>query len=137
MLFCLAGFAQQTITGVVLEEATSEPLAGAAVQVKDSQSGTIADADGRFSISVSPGQTLLFSYIGMIPQEVVVKASMTEITIKMLSDAVDINEVVVVGSGVQKKVNLFRFFRKGGYAGTPSGCRCRTEPARYGAGFAG
>ena len=68
MLFCLAGFAQQTVTGVILEEATSEPLAGAAVQVKDSQNGTIADADGRFSISVSPGQTLLISYIGLIPR---------------------------------------------------------------------
>lgn len=106
MLFCLASFAQQNITGVVLEEATSEPLAGAAVQVKDSQTGTIADADGRFSIAVSPGQTLLFSYIGMLPQEVVVKASMTEITVKLKSDAIDINEVVVVGYGVQKKVNL-------------------------------
>lgn len=106
MLFCLASFAQQNITGVVLEEATSEPLAGAAVQVKDSQTGTIADADGRFSIAVSPGQTLLFSYIGMLPQEVMIKASMTEITVKMKSDAIDINEVVVVGYGVQKKVNL-------------------------------
>lgn len=62
MLFCLAGFAQQTVTGVILEEATSEPLAGAAVQVKDSQNGTIADADGRFSISVSPGQTFNILY---------------------------------------------------------------------------
>ena len=106
MLFCLAGFAQQTVTGVILEEATSEPLAGAAVQVKDSQNGTIADADGRFSISVSPGQTLLISYIGLIPQEILVKEGMKDLTIKMLSDAVDINEVVVVGYGVQKKVNL-------------------------------
>ena len=106
MLFCLAGFAQQTVTGVILEEATSEPLAGAAVQVKDSQNGTIADADGRFSISVSPGQTLLISYIGLIPQEILIKEGMKDLTIKMLSDAVDINEVVVVGYGVQKKVNL-------------------------------
>ena len=106
MLFCLAGFAQQTVTGVILEEATSEPLAGAAVQVKDSQNGTIADADGRFSISVSPGQTLLISYIGLIPQEILIKEGMKDLTIKMLSDAVDINEVVVVGHGVQKKVNL-------------------------------
>ncbi|HBA29071.1 MAG TPA: SusC/RagA family TonB-linked outer membrane protein, partial [Parabacteroides goldsteinii] len=97
MLFCLAGFAQQTVTGVILEEATSEPLAGAAVQVKDSQNGTIADADGRFSISVSPGQTLLISYIGLIPQEILIKEGMKDLTIKMLSDAVDINEVVVVG----------------------------------------
>ena len=106
MLFCCAVFAQQNVNGVVIEEATSEPLAGAAVQVKNSQSGTIADADGKFSISVSPGQTLLISYIGMIPQEILVKEGMTNLTIKMLSDAVDINEVVVVGYGVQKKVNL-------------------------------
>lgn len=103
MLFCLVSFAQQNVTGIILEEATSEPLAGAAVQVKDSHSGTIADADGRFSISVSPGQTLLVSYIGMISQEILIKSGMNDITVKMLSDAVDINEVVVVGYGVQKK----------------------------------
>ena len=106
MLFCCAVYAQQNVSGVVIEEATSEPLAGAAIQVKDSQSGTIADAEGRFTLSVSPGQTLLISYIGMIPQEILVKGNMTSLTIKMLSDAVDINEVVVVGYGVQKKVNL-------------------------------
>ncbi len=50
----LGRFCSANSNGVILEEATSEPLAGAAVQVKDSQNGTIADADGRFSISVSP-----------------------------------------------------------------------------------
>ena len=54
MLFCCAVYAQQNVSGVVIEEATSEPLAGAAIQVKDSQSGTIADAEGRFTLSVSP-----------------------------------------------------------------------------------
>lgn len=106
LLFCLVGFAQQNISGIVLEEATSEPLAGAAVQVKGSQNGTMADADGRFTLAASPGQTLLISYIGMISQEIPVKEGVKEITIKMLSDAVDLNEVVVVGYGVQKKVNL-------------------------------
>lgn len=106
LLFCLVSFAQQNISGIVLEEATSEPLAGAAVQVKGSQNGTMADADGRFTLAASPGQTLLISYIGMISQEIPVKEGVKEITIKMLSDAVDLNEVVVVGYGVQKKVNL-------------------------------
>lgn len=106
MLCCFVGFAQQNVNGVVLEEATSEPLAGAAVQVKNSLNGTIADADGKFSITVSPGETLLVSYIGMIPQEIPVKQGMLNLTIKMISDAVDLSEVVVVGYGVQKKVNL-------------------------------
>lgn len=106
MLFSYAGFAQQNLSGVVIEEATSEPLAGAAIQVKDTNNGTIADADGKFTIMVSPGQTLLVSYIGLISQEIPIKNGMTNITVTLLSDAVDINEVVVVGYGVQKKVNL-------------------------------
>lgn len=106
MLFSYAGFAQQNLSGVVIEEATSEPLAGAAIQVKDTNNGTIADADGKFTIVVLPGQTLLVSYIGLISQEIPIKNGMTNITVTLLSDAVDINEVVVVGYGVQKKVNL-------------------------------
>ena len=121
MLFCSAVFAQQNVNGVVIEEATSEPLAGAAVQVKNSQSGTIADADGKFSISVSPGQTLLISYIGMIPQEILVKEGMTNLTIKMLSDAVDINEVVVVWCTEESESDRFGFFGERRGAGASSG----------------
>lgn len=106
MLFCYAGFAQQNVNGVVIEEATSEPLAGAVIQVKNTSNGIIADADGKFTIAVSPGQTLLISYIGLLSQEIPVKEGMNTITVKLLSDAIDMNEVVVVGYGVQKKVNL-------------------------------
>lgn len=106
MLFCCAIFAQQNITGIVIEEATSESLAGAAIQVKNTSNGTITDADGKFTIAVSPGQTLLISYIGLLPKEILVKEGMSTITVKLVSDVIDINEVVVVGYGVQKKVNL-------------------------------
>ena len=122
MLFCCAVYAQQNVSGVVIEEATSEPLAGAAIQVKDSQSGTIADAEGRFTLSVSPGQTLLISYIGMIPQEILVKGNMTSLTIKMLSDAVDINEVVVeLWCTEESEPDRFGFFGERRGAGASSG----------------
>lgn len=106
MLICYVGFAQQNVNGVIIEEATSEPLAGAVIQVKNTSNGTIADTNGRFTIAASPGQTLFISYIGLLSQEILVKEGMNNITVKLVSDAIDINEVVVVGYGVQKKVNL-------------------------------
>ena len=69
LLLATAGFAQNKVEGVVMNE-NSEPLAGVAVIVKGTQKGVSTDAKGYFSIDAKKGQTLTFSYIGMINQSV-------------------------------------------------------------------
>jgi TonB-linked SusC/RagA family outer membrane protein len=67
--------------------------------------GTITDADGKFSLNVSPGATLIVSYIGYVTQEVAM-GNRTDLRIVLSEDTQALEEVVVVGYGVQKKINL-------------------------------
>lgn len=105
-LVCCAGFAQQKINGVVYEADTMEPLIGAAVIVKGTTAGMTTDLDGKFSIMASVGETLSVSYLGMITQDILVKKDMSDLTIKLEKDAMNIDEVVVVGYGVTRKRDL-------------------------------
>ena len=111
MLLCLCStvMAQQekvVVKGVVTDEA-KEPLIGVNVTVKgNSAVGTITDMDGKYTLSVSSGKnTLIFSYIGYVTQEIAV-GSQNTIDVVLLDDAQALEEVVVVGYGTQKKVNL-------------------------------
>ena len=91
-------------TGVV-KDVTGESVIGASVVVKGTTNGTITDFDGNFSLSgVKKGATLQVSFVGYKTQEVVWNGSSLTITLKDDTQALD--EVVVVGYGVQKKVNL-------------------------------
>ncbi len=108
-LLCLvwcAGFAQQKINGVVFEAETMEPLIGAAVMVKGTTTGQTTDLDGKFSIMASVGETLSISYLGMVTQDIPVKSGMSDLTVKLVKDAMNIDEVVVVGYGVTRKRDL-------------------------------
>ncbi len=102
----ILGFAQQRVSGVVLDEQTLEPLIGAAVMIKGTTTGQTTDIDGQFTIDVSPGQTLLVSYIGMIGKEVVITSGMNNLTIKLDKDNLLLDEVVVVGYGVTRKRDI-------------------------------
>lgn len=93
-----------TISGKVIDSYGDE-LIGVSISVKGTTEGIITDIDGNYSIQVEPGKTLVFSYIGYVSQEVVVGSQQT-IDIKMVEDTQNIEEIVVVGYGVQKKVNL-------------------------------
>ena len=99
-------FAQsQTIRGSVSDE-TGAPLPGATVVVKGTQNGTTTDADGRFQITTpGPDALLIISFIGFQEQEVSADADQ-EISITLKQSSQQLNEVVVVGYGTQKKVNL-------------------------------
>jgi len=99
-------FAQNiTVTGTVTD-VTNEPLIGVNVQVKGTTIGTVTDIDGRYSISVPGGQTVLvFSYVGFLPQELTVGNQRT-LNVVMREDTQRLEEVVIVGYGIQKKVNL-------------------------------
>jgi TonB-linked SusC/RagA family outer membrane protein len=80
----------------------NEPLIGVSVLVKGTTNGTVTDLDGRYSLSASQGQTLVFSYIGYISQEIKVGPNGT-INVALKEDTETLDEVVVVGYGVQKK----------------------------------
>ena len=92
------------VSGTVIER-TREPLAGAMILEKASGNGTITDADGRFSLSVSPDATIEISFIGYITQTIKVDIA-APMEIVMEEDAQGLDEVVVVGYSVQRKVNL-------------------------------
>jgi len=93
---------QLTANGVVLD-ATGEPAIGATVMVKGTANGTVTDFDGNFSIDAKEGDILVFSYVGYQTQELRAGESMK---IAMREDNELLDEVVVVGYGTQKKVNL-------------------------------
>lgn len=82
-----------------------EELIGVSISVKGTTGGTITDVNGNYNLQAEPGQTLVFSYIGYTTQEVVVNNQQI-LNIQMLEDSQNLEEVVVVGYGVQKKVNL-------------------------------
>ena len=93
------------VTGTV-KDANGEPIIGANVTVKgDSSIGTITDIDGRFTLDVPAGAVLQVTYIGFASQDVVV-GKRKELSVTMSEDTEMLDEVVVVGYGVQKKVNL-------------------------------
>jgi TonB-dependent starch-binding outer membrane protein SusC len=95
-------FYAKTITGRVTSDA-GEPLIGASVSLKGTSSGAVTDANGNFSLSVpDEGGILVVSYIGFIQQEVPIN-DRTTINIVLQTDAKALEEVVVIGYGVQKK----------------------------------
>lgn len=93
------------VYGVVKDE-SGETIIGANVWVKDTTTGVVTDIDGRYQINLNNSKaTLVFSYLGMKTQEIVV-GDKSEINVVLKADAEQLDEVVVVGYGVQKKVNL-------------------------------
>ena len=91
------------VSGVVTDEA-GEPLIGVSVLVKGTTLGNITDLNGRFSLDVPEGSILEISYIGYKTQSI--KAQREPMNIVLKEDAQKLVEVVVVGFGTQKKVNL-------------------------------
>ena len=96
---------KRLISGVVRDKSTNETLPGVSVLEKGSKNGTITNMDGKYELSVSAGSTLVVSYIGMKPQEVKVGSTST-LNVVLESSNEQIDEVVVVGYGQQKKANL-------------------------------
>ncbi len=96
---------KKEITGNVTDE-RGQPLPGVSVTVKGTTMGITTDADGNFTLQI-PGDAkmLLFTFIGMKSQEVDISGK-SKVNIRLIEQVVDINEVVTVGYGIQKKVNL-------------------------------
>ena len=95
---------ERELTGVVTD-AKGEPIIGANVVIKGTTQGSITDLDGRFVLQVPENAVLQISYIGYVMQEVEV-GNKTSVTILLKEDSQALEEVVIVGFGAQKKVNL-------------------------------
>ena len=95
---------KKTITGTIVDP-SGMPVIGANVMVKGTTNGTITDMDGNFSLEVASGATLMVSYIGFANQEIKI-GNQTVLSITLKEDAEALDELVVVGYGTQKKVNL-------------------------------
>ena len=94
-----------SVSGVVKDE-SGEPIIGASVVDKDNPSnGVITDIDGRFKLTLS-GDAFMVSYVGYVNQTISVKQGVSNYEVVLKEDAELLDEVVVVGYGVQKKANL-------------------------------
>ncbi len=93
------------VSGQVVD-ADGEPLIGATVRVKGSDVGVITDLDGNFQVDAPANATLLISYVGFKDREIAVNGRAVIETIQLESDANLLDQVVVVGYGVQKKADL-------------------------------
>ncbi|GAB6009526.1 TonB-dependent receptor [Dysgonomonas reticulitermitis] len=103
----LSIFPQQAVhvvTGIV-KEANGETIVGASVREKGTTNGVLTDENGRFKISVEDNAVLQISFLGYISQEVSAKGK-SNVQVVLQEDLQNLEEVVIVGYGVQKKVNL-------------------------------
>lgn len=102
-LFSLSIFAQEIVLkGVVTSAGDNQPLPGVTVVVKGTTNGTVTDINGGYQLKVSTNAVLEYSFVGMKTQEVIV-GGRTQINVQLENTAFDVDEVVVVGYGVQKK----------------------------------
>lgn len=96
---------QKAVCQGVVKDASGEPLVGATAAVKGTTNGSVTDFNGNFSISnVKKGDVIVISYVGYVSQEIVWNGQ--PLNIKLKEDSTLLNEVVVVGYGSQKKVNV-------------------------------
>lgn len=124
LLVSVTMFAQgnmATVASKVVDAATGEPLIGVTIKEEGSNRGTVSDLDGNFTLQVKVGATIEVSYLSYKTQRF--KYDALPGTIKMVENTETINEVVVVGYGSQKKVNL------SGSVSAIEGSKLSTQPA--------
>ena len=104
LIFSFWAWAQQVqISGVVKSATDNLPLPGVSISIKGTVTGVLTDINGIYTIKASPNQVLVFSFIGMNSQEIPVTASSKTIDVVLTEAATNLQEVVVVGYGTQKK----------------------------------
>jgi len=97
---------QRTVTGTVTDSQTSQAMPGVNVLIKGTTTGSISDANGRYSIIViDPNSVMVFSFIGYVSEEVPM-AGRSVVDVALRSELLQLEEVVVIGYGTQKKVNV-------------------------------
>ncbi len=95
-----------TVKGRIVDAENGEPLPGATVQQTGTTNGTVTDLDGNFSLSVPSDATLSISFVGFLSEEIAVGGKANLGTISLVSDLKQLDQVVVVGYGTQRKVDL-------------------------------
>ena len=94
-------FAQERMVSGVVTDNSGLPIPGVNVLIKGTSEGTQTDFDGKYSIKVSPSQTLIFSFVGMKSREVI--ASSTSLNVKMDDNSVELEGVVVTSQGIKRE----------------------------------
>ena len=92
------------VKGTVLDE-NGAPLPGASIRVKGTTTGTVTKSDGKFSLDVATNAILVISYTGYYSKEVSVNG-LTTLSIELTPDSSELNEIVVVGYGIQKRADV-------------------------------
>ena len=108
LAICTSAFAQKTIkvSGTVTDE-QNQPLIGVNVTIQGVTGfGTTTDVDGKYTIEMEPYNRLVFSYIGFVEQEVLIKEQTKQNVVMKEDDATSLDEVVITGTGVQKKLTV-------------------------------
>jgi hypothetical protein len=101
VLIAQIGFAQQRSVNGTVTDKSGLPLPGVSILLKGTSEGAQTDIDGKFSIMASPTQVLIFSYIGMKPQEVV--ATLTTLNVKLADNAVELYGVIITALGIKRE----------------------------------
>lgn len=101
LLISYAATAQRSVSGRIISGEDQSPLPGVNILVKGTTNGTISDAEGRFSVTVSENDILVFSFVGYISQELPV-GSRSDFAVTLESDAQQLSEVVVTALGIAK-----------------------------------
>ncbi len=102
---CCTAFAQRIVKGQVVSDSENEPLIGVAIVEKGTSNGTVTDIDGNFSLKINNNATLVISYVGYTTQQVQPNGQ-TNLSIRLQEDNKLLEDVVVIGYGVQKKSDL-------------------------------
>src|ERR1700722_10195495 len=105
MVSSLVVTAQTKHTGKVIGADDKLPVVGASVRIKGTNTGTVTDVNGDFTLALSPGNVLVVSYIGYVTQEVTIRGT-DFITISLQPSASTLNEVVVTGYQTQLKKDI-------------------------------
>lgn len=106
LFFHFGAYSQTEVSGKVTSRANQEPLPGVSILVKETGTGVVTNEEGEFSLTVpEAGRTLVFSFIGMAKQEVVI-GNQTVFDIRLAEDQQNLDEVVVVGYGTMDRRRL-------------------------------
>lgn len=103
LILPISMFAQSTLTGVVLDSGSQQPLPGVNIVIKGTSNGTTTDFDGNFSLEkVKQGEEIVFSYLGY-KESTITYTGQNNITVTLSEDAQQLQDVVVIGYGTVKK----------------------------------
>ncbi|MCB4807254.1 TonB-dependent receptor [Tamlana sp. 62-3] len=105
LFLCVLSYAQSTSVSGIVQDETGFPVPGANVIVKGTATGTTTDFDGNFTLKAKIGETITVSYIGYVTKQIVITES-KNLTITLQEDVSQLDEVVVVGYGTQKKKDV-------------------------------